>query len=68
MNNPGFTKNETEQGPEDSCKINTLHKGVNQCLKNVTQAQQQKPELPSVTLTWHASKYKVHQLHQRGIS
>ena len=29
--------------------------------------QQQKPEWPTVTLTWHASKYKVHILHQRYI-
>ena len=26
--------------------------------------QQQRPESPTVTLTWHASKYKVHKLHQ----
>ena len=32
---------------------------------DVTQTQQQRPELPAVTLTWHASKYKAHKLHQR---
>ena len=29
--------------------------------------QQQRPESPTVILTWHASKYKVHKLHQRYI-
>ena len=33
--------------------------------KNVTQTQQQRPESPTVTRTWHASKYKVRKLHQR---
>ena len=28
---------------------------------------QQRPELPIVSSTWHASKYKVHKLHQRYI-
>ena len=27
----------------------------------------QRPESPTVTFTWHASKYKVHKLHQRYI-
>ena len=27
----------------------------------------QRPESPTVTLTWHACKYKVHKLHQRYI-
>ena len=26
------------------------------------QTQQQRPELPVVTLTWHECKYKVHKL------
>ena len=29
--------------------------------------QQQRPESPTVTLTWHACKYKVRELHQRYI-
>ena len=33
----------------------------------ITQIQQRRPELPTVTLTWHACKYKVHKLHQRYI-
>ena len=32
-----------------------------------TQTQQQRSESLTVTLTWHASKYKVHKLHQRYI-
>ena len=35
--------------------------------KDVTQAQQQRPESPTVTLTWHASKHEVRKLHQRYI-
>ena len=31
------------------------------------QAQQQRPESPTVILTWHACKYKVHKLHQMYI-
>ena len=41
--------------------------GVHQRSKYVTQIQQQRPESPTVTLTWHACKYKVHQLRQRYI-
>ena len=26
-----------------------------------------KPELPTLTLSWHACKYRVHKLHQRYI-
>ena len=40
------------------------HKGVNQRSKYVTQVQQ-RPESPTVTITWHVCKYKVHKLHQR---
>ena len=29
--------------------------------------KQQRPEPPTVTLTWHARKYKVHKLLQRYI-
>ena len=45
----------------------STQKGVNQRLKNVTQTQQQRPESPTVTLTWYVCKYKVHKLHQRYI-
>ena len=44
----------------------STHKGVNQRSKYMTQVQQ-RAELPTVTLTWHACKYKVHKLHQRYI-
>ena len=40
------------------------HKEVNQRSKYATQVQQ-RPESPTVTLTWHVCKYKVHKLHQR---
>ena len=39
-------------------------RGINQRSKVVTQRQERRPELPTVTLIWHASKYKVHKLHQ----
>ena len=39
-----------------SARAESTLKGVN-C---VTQVQQQRPELLTVTLTWHARKYKVH--------
>ena len=39
-------------------------KGVNWRSKYVTQVQQ-RPESPTVTLTWHACKYKVHKFNQR---
>ena len=45
----------------------STHKGVNLCLKVITQAQQQRPESPTETLTWHVCKYKLHKLHQRNI-
>ena len=45
----------------------TTHKGVNQRSKYVIQVQQQRPESPTVTLTWHTCNYKVHRLHQRYI-
>ena len=42
----------------------STHKGVNQCSKDVTQTQQQRPESPTVTLTWYGCKRNVHKLHQ----
>ena len=45
----------------------STHKGVNQRSKYVTQAQQERPQSPTVTLTWHACQYKVHKLYQRYI-
>ena len=44
-----------------------MHKGVNWRLEDVTQTQQQRSELPTVTLTRHASKYKVHKFHHRYV-
>ena len=40
----------------------STHKGVNQHSKYITEVQQQRPESPTVTLTWHECKYKVHEL------
>ena len=34
---------------------------------NITQTQQQRPKPPTGTLTWHASKHKVHKFHLRYI-
>ena len=36
-------------------------------IKDVTQTQQQRPESPTVTLTWHACIHRVHNLHLRYI-
>ena len=48
--------------------IGTTNKqGSELTLEIITQAQQQRPESPMVTLTWRACKYKVHKLHQRYI-
>ena len=33
----------------------------------MTQTQQQRPESPTVTPTWHASKDKAHKVHQKYI-
>ena len=45
--------------------LNPQNKGGSQYSKDVTRTQQQRPESPMATLTWHASKYKVHQLTER---
>ena len=49
------------------------HKGVDQRSKDVTHVQQQRPESPTVTLTWLACKYKVHvktppEVHPQNIT
>ena len=41
--------------------VKSTHKGVNQHLNYVTQVQQ-RPRLPTVTLTWHAWTFMVHKL------
>ena len=51
----------------NSARAESTHKGVNLRSKSVTQVQQQRPDSPTVTLTWHACKYKVHKLHHRCI-
>jgi len=44
-------------------KSESTNKGVNQRSKDVTPTQQQRPDLPTVTLVWHASLYKVNKFH-----
>ena len=56
-----------KQNEAQSDRAESTDKGVNQRSKYVTQVQQQRPESPTVTLTWHACKCKVHKLHQRYI-
>ena len=65
-NFPNNDRNLKQNEARSICTEST-HKGVNQRSKYITQVQQQRPESPTVTLTWHASKYiyKVHELHQR---
>ena len=43
----------------------SANKGVNWCLKNVSQTQQQRLQSLMEVLTWHVSKCKGHKLHQR---
>ena len=47
--------------------LKSTKKGAIQRSKDVIQAQQQTPASPTVTLTWNASKYKVHKRHERYI-
>ena len=52
-----------------SARAESTLKGVNQRSKAVTQTpQQHRSDSPTVTLTWHASRYKVHKLHQRYLT
>ena len=53
-----------KQNEAQSVRNISANKGVNQRSKDVTQTQQQRPESPTVALTWHASKHKVHKLHR----
>ena len=52
-------KSETEGGPEYLCRINTQCSYLALESHHTKTTQNQRPELPTVTLTWHASKYKV---------
>ena len=56
-----------KQNEAQSACAESANKGVNKLSKDVTQTQQQRPELLTVTLTWRASKYKVHKFHQSYI-
>ena len=55
-----------KQNEAQSARAESTHKGVNYRSKYVTQVQQ-RPESPTVNLTWHARKHRVHNFHQRYI-
>ena len=57
-------KNLKQNEAQSPCAEST-HEGVNWYLKYVAQAQQQRPELLKVTVTWQACKYEVHKLLKR---
>ena len=46
-----------KQDEAESAGAESAHKGVNQRPKDVTKTQQQRPESPTVTGTWHACEY-----------
>ena len=56
-----------KQNEAQSASAESTHKGVKWRWIYVTQVQQQRPETPTVTLTWHGCRYKVHKLYQRYI-
>ena len=45
-----------KQNDVQSARTKSTHEGVNQHSTVVTKTQQQRPESPTVTLTWHVSK------------
>ena len=49
-----------------SCRAESTHKGVKQ-RRLTSHKHNNKSESPTITLTWHACKYKVHKLHERYI-
>ena len=55
-----------KQNEAQSARAVSANKGLNQRSKYVTRVQQ-RPESPTVTLTWHTCKYKVHKLDHRYI-
>ena len=56
-----------KQNEAQSARAESTRKGVNQRSKYVTLVQKQRPESPTVTLTWPECKYKVHKIHPRYI-
>ena len=66
-----FYVNNLKQNEAQSAGAKSIHKGVNLTLeihnKTTNLTKQQTPESPTVTLTWHACKYKVQKLRQRYI-
>ena len=59
--------NNLKQNEAQRARAESTRNGVTLCAIYVTLVQQQRPESPTVTLTWHARKYKVHKLHQSCI-
>ena len=64
QSNEAHCSHNLEHNDARSANAQSAQKGVNQRPKAVTQTQQQRPESPTETLTWHASKFKVPKLHQ----
>ena len=59
------TVSNPKQNEAQGVRAESTHKGTLLALER--QTQQQRPESPTLTLTWHVCKYKVHKLHQRYI-
>ena len=56
-----------KQNEAQSACAESTNKGGNKQSQDVAKRRQQRHESPATALTWHASKYKVHNLHQRYI-
>ena len=56
-----------ENNNNNNKNIELTNKGDVQRSKYATQAQQQRPETLTVTISWLTCKYKVHKLYQRHI-
>ena len=54
-----------KQNEAQNACAESANKGVNYHSKYVTEVRQ-RPESPTVTLNWHACKYKAHTRHQRN--
>ena len=52
------TQNLKQNEVQNACSAESTNEGVNEHTKDVTQTAQQRPESPTVTLTWHGSKCK----------
>ena len=58
-----------KQNEAQSTHAESVCKGVNLCSEVITQTQQQRPESPAVTLTWHVCKFCTRDINlTRGTS